>query len=187
MRKILVVIDMQNDFIDGTLGSQEAVSIVPNVIEKIQAYQQDGNDVYFTQDTHMEDYLQTQEGKNLPVLHCIKGTTGWALHSSINQLAEKIQAGKKHPIIFEKGIFGGENLAQVLRNLIDEPSTTEIELIGLCTDICVLSNAILFKTYLPEVLIKVDAACCAGVTPTTHHNALEAMKMCQIQVMNEKL
>lgn len=187
MRKILVVIDMQNDFIDGALGSQEAINIVPNVIEKIQTYQQEGNAIYFTQDTHKEDYLQTQEGKNLPVLHCIKGTTGWNLHASINELAEKIQADKKEPVIFEKGIFGGENLAQVLRNLIDEPSETEIELIGLCTDICVLSNAILFKTYLPEVLIKVDAACCAGVTPTTHHNALEAMKMCQIQVINENL
>lgn len=185
MEKILVVVDMQNDFIDGTLGTQEAVSIVPNVIHKIKAYQKENNPIYFTKDTHTQDYLQTQEGKNLPVVHCIKGTKGWELQSQIGALAEKIQKGASHPIIFEKGIFGGEELVKTLREVINKPSQTEIELVGLCTDICVLSNAILLKTYIPEAVIQVDAACCAGVTPKTHNNALKAMKMCQIQVKNE--
>ena len=174
MKKILVVVDMQNDFIDGSLGTKEAVAIVPKVVEKIKAYKANRDAVYFTQDTHDANYLETQEGRNLPVPHCIKGTKGWALQPEIQALAENI---------FEKGIFGGEELAQTLRNMIEDPSQVEIELVGLCTDICVLSNAILLKTYMPEALIKVDAACCAGVTPQSHNNALEAMKMCHIQII----
>lgn len=174
---------MQNDFIDGTLGTAEAVQIVPHVVEKIKEYQAHGDSIYFTKDTHTEDYLNTQEGKNLPVAHCIKGTKGWALQPEVEQLAKAITSKEDGTCIFEKGIFGGEELAKTLRFSIEGQSDVEIELIGLCTDICVLSNAILFKTYMPEAVIKVDAKGCAGVTPMSHQNALEAMKMCQIQIV----
>lgn len=183
MRKILVVVDMQNDFITGSLGTAEAVAIVPKVVEKIKAYQEAGETVYFTKDTHSEDYLETQEGRNLPVPHCIKGTKGWELASEIQALEEELQRVSEEIITYEKGIFGGETLANTIRSQIEDESEVEIELVGLCTDICVLSNAILLKTYIPEVVIKVDASCCAGVTPASHINALEAMKMCQIQIV----
>lgn len=183
MKQILVVVDMQNDFIDGALGTEEAVQIVPCVIDKIKNYKEQGNPIYFTKDTHEEDYLDTQEGRNLPVSHCIRNTKGWELHPQIQVLREELQNTVNQPIVFEKGIFGSEALAQTLRKSIIDTSQTEIELVGLCTDICVLSNAILLKTYMPEVTIKVDEACCAGVTPDSHKNALEAMKMCQIQIV----
>lgn len=183
MERILVVIDMQNDFIDGALGTREALQIVPCVIDKIKNYKEQGNPIYFTMDTHEENYLDTQEGRNLPVSHCIRNTNGWELHPQIRALSEELQGAVNQPIVFEKGIFGSEVLAQTLRNSITDTSQVEIELVGLCTDICVLSNAILLKTYMPEVTIKVDAACCAGVTPNSHKNALEAMKMCQIQII----
>lgn len=183
MEQILVVVDMQNDFIDGALGTKEAVQIVPYVVDKIKAYKDQGNPIYFTKDTHEEDYLDTQEGRNLPVQHCIRGTKGWELHPQIEALSEELQSTSDNPIIFEKGIFGAEVLAQTLREDIKDPSQTEIELVGLCTDICVISNAILLKTYMPEVIVKVDGACCSGVTPQSHENALEAMKMCQIQII----
>ncbi|MEG0846149.1 MAG: isochorismatase family cysteine hydrolase [Niameybacter sp.] len=182
MKKILVVVDMQKDFIDGALGTPEAVAIVPHVVKKIKTYQEAGDAIYFTLDTHNEDYLNTQEGKNLPVPHCIKGTKGWALHPDIAALARVLQGHTATPITFEKGIFGGEELAHKLRDEIQGLENVEIELVGLCTDICVLSNAILFKTYMPEACIKVDGAGCAGVTPQSHTNALDAMKMCQIQI-----
>lgn len=185
MKKILVVVDMQNDFVDGALGTKEAVSIVPKVVDKINAYKEAGYPIYFTQDTHTQDYLETQEGKNLPVAHCIKGTKGWGLQAEIDALAKEVEAQSHKKVIFEKGIFGGEELAQVLREEIEVPRETTIELVGLCTDICVLSNSILFKTYMPEVIIEVDASCCAGVTPESHKNALAAMKMCQIHITNE--
>lgn len=183
MKKVLVVVDMQNDFIDGALGTKEAVSIVPYVIEKIKEYQANGDPIYFTKDTHGEDYLRTQEGKNLPVPHCIKGTKGWALQPDIEALATSLQITSEGSILYEKGIFGGEEFAKTLRESVEDQSKVEIELVGLCTDICVLSNAILLKTYMPEAVIKVDSAGCAGVTPTRHQNALEAMKMCQIQIV----
>lgn len=184
MNRILVVVDMQNDFIDGALGSLEAVHIVPDVVEKIKQYKAQGHLVYFTKDTHEIDYLNTREGHNLPVPHCIRGTKGWELHPQIQALSEDLQSSMSEPIVFEKGIFGSEILATTLRQKIQDPNQTEIELIGLCTDICVISNAILLKTYMPEVVIKVDGTCCAGVTPTSHKNALEAMKMCHIQVIS---
>ena len=183
MEKILVVVDMQNDFIDGALGTKEAVHIVPNVINKIKDYKDKGNTIYFTKDTHEGNYLDTQEGHNLPVPHCIRNTKGWELHPQIEHLSEELQSTLDERIIFEKGIFGAEALAQTLRERIKDASQTEIELVGVCTDICVLSNAILLKTYMPEVVVKVDEACCAGVTPQSHKNALEAMKMCQIQII----
>ncbi len=174
-KRILVVVDMQNDFISGALGTKEAQAIVPKVREKIQNF--DGS-VYFTMDTHGEDYLSTQEGRNLPVEHCVKGTWGWELDPQIDQVRQST------PI--EKNTFGSKGLADVLkaRNTYEEP-LEEIQLIGVCTDICVISNALLLKAYLPEVKLEVDAACCAGVTPESHRRALEAMKACQIQILND--
>lgn len=170
MKKLLVVVDMQKDFIDGALGTSEAQKIVGNVKEKIENY--DG-DVVFTLDTHSEIYLSTQEGKNLPVEHCIKGTSGWELDENLKELAQGRQ-------IFEKPTFGSVELAEY----VVSKEYTEVELIGLCTDICVISNAMLIKAFLPEVKVAVDALCCAGVTPESHNNALSAMAMCQIEIKN---
>lgn len=170
MKELLVVVDMQKDFIDGALGTSEAQKIVGNVKEKIENF--DG-DVVFTLDTHSEIYLSTQEGKNLPVEHCIKGTSGWELDENLKELAQGRQ-------IFEKPTFGSVELAEY----VVSKEYTEVELIGLCTDICVISNAMLIKAFLPEVKVAVDALCCAGVTPESHNNALSAMAMCQIEIKN---
>ena len=174
MRKILIVIDMQNDFIDEALGTKEAVSIVEAVKEKIRSFP--AEDVIATMDTHDEGYMQTQEGKNLPVMHCIKGTDGWKIRPDIAELL----TGAK---IYEKPTFGSTALAADLKDL-SEKEEIELELIGLCTDICVVSNALLLKASMPEVRISVDAACCAGVTPQKHLAALETMRSCQIDVKN---
>lgn len=174
MRKILIVIDMQNDFIDAALGTKEAVSIVENVKEKIRSFPVE--DVIATMDTHGEDYMQTQEGKNLPVMHCIRGTDGWKIRPDIAELL----TGAK---IYEKPTFGSTALAADLKEL-SEKEEIELELVGLCTDICVVSNALLLKAAMPEVEISVDAACCAGVTPQKHLAALETMRSCQIEVKN---
>ena len=170
--RVLVVIDMQNDFIDQALGTKEAVGIVENVAKKIKEF--DGPVVY-TKDTHRENYLDTQEGKNLPVTHCIRGSEGWQISAAL-PVAEDA-------VIFEKPTFGSKELGQYLTDLAKDKDIDEIEVIGLCTDICVISNALLIKAFLPEVKITVDSACCAGVTPKSHENALEAMKMCQINVI----
>jgi len=172
MRKILVVVDMQNDFIDGALGTKEAVRIVDSVIKKIKEY--DIKDIYATRDTHGTDYLSTQEGKNLPVEHCIKGTKGWEIR---NEIAELL----KDAVIVDKPTFGSIELADLLSKA-NEKEELEIELVGLCTDICVVSNALLLKAKMPEVKISVDETCCAGVTVESHKAALETMKMCQISV-----
>lgn len=170
--KVLVVVDMQNDFIDGALGTKEAEGIVDNVIKKIKEY--DPKNIYATRDTHYENYLETSEGKNLPVVHCVKDTHGWMLESRV---AEALSEAK----IIDKPTFGSTDLADMLYARNDK-EPIEIEVIGLCTDICVVSNAILFKAKMPEVEISVDSSCCAGVTPKTHEAALETMKMCQIKV-----
>ena len=174
MRKILIVIDMQNDFIDAALGTREAVAIVDAVKEKIRSYP--AEDVIATMDTHGADYMDTQEGKNLPVPHCIKGSAGWQIRPDIAELL----TGAK---IYEKPTFGSLALARDLK-AIAEKEEIELELIGLCTDICVVSNALLLKAAMPEVKIYVDAACCAGVTPQKHLAALETMRSCQIDVKN---
>ena len=174
MRKILIVIDMQNDFIDAALGTKEAVSIVEAVKEKIRSFP--AEDVIATMDTHDEGYMQTQEGKNLPVMHCIKGTDGWKIRPDIAELLTGAR-------IYEKPTFGSTALAADLKDL-SEKEEIELELIGLCTDICVVSNALLLKASMPEVKISVDAACCAGVTPQKHLAALETMRSCQIDVKN---
>ncbi|MBQ9067256.1 MAG: cysteine hydrolase [Clostridia bacterium] len=175
MRKILVVIDMQNDFINGALGTPEAVAIVPSVVAKIRQY--DPADVYATRDTHTEDYLNTQEGKSLPVPHCIRGTAGWELHPEIAGLIPEDH-------LFDKPSFGSPDLAHFLARHCSGQEVT-IDLIGLCTDICVVSNALLLKAALPEVPLSVDASCCAGVTPQTHRAALTTMKSCQVEITNE--
>lgn len=175
--KYLLVVDMQNDFINGSLGTEEAKAIVAKVIRKVKDYE---GKVIFTKDTHAQDYLNTQEGKNLPVKHCIMGEDGWYLDKELEELAK--QPGRK---IYNKPTFGCVDLAVDLKEENERTPISELELCGLCTDICVISNALLLKAYMPEVPIVVDAACCAGVTPESHRNALEAMKMCQIIIKNE--
>ena len=168
--RILLVIDMQNDFIDGALGTKEAVAIVGNVKAKIEEYRKKGDTVIFTRDTHGEDYMTTQEGKNLPVPHCIKGTEGWEISAELDVGAS---------LIIDKPTFGSKELSEYLSGV---EGLSEVELIGLCTDICVISNAMLIKAFMPEVKVSVDGSCCAGVTPESHSNALDSMKMCQIEV-----
>ncbi len=172
MRRILVVVDMQKDFIDGSLGTANAQAIVDLVAEKMKSY--DKADIYVTRDTHGEDYLQTAEGRKLPVVHCVKGTEGWQLHPQI-----EAQADKAH--IIDKPTFGSVALMEMLREE-NEKEPIAIELVGLCTDICVVSNALLLKAAMPETEILVDKNCCAGVTPETHRAALATMEMCQIQI-----
>lgn len=169
MKRLLVVVDMQKDFIDGSLGTKEAQAIVPAVVKKIEEYKASGDEVVFTFDTHTEDYLNTQEGKRLPVVHCVKGTPGWELDQALPGFG-----GKR----FEKVTFGSRELGE----WAVQQGFDSIELVGLCTDICVISNALLLKAFLPETAVSVDASCCAGVTPQSHKNALEAMKVCQIEV-----
>ncbi len=184
MKKILVVVDMQNDFIDGVLGTKEAQNIVQNVVQKIKKYMQDGETIYFTKDTHTTNYLNTQEGKRLPVQHCIRNTSGWELQPEIKLLASEIQKDSLQPIIFEKPSFGSEVLPTTIKNSIQEDEDVCIEVVGLCTDICVISNVVILKAFLPEATVKVDALCCAGVTPESHKNALSAMKMVQVDIIN---
>ena len=169
--KILVVVDMQRDFIDGALGTPEAVSIVPYVKQVIERF--DGK-VFFTRDTHFANYMDTQEGKNLPVEHCIKDTPGWEIHPDLESL-RKTDA-------IDKLTFGSSELPKILAR---KENIESITFIGLCTDICVISNAMVTKAFFPEIPLIVDARACAGVTPQSHKNALEAMKMCQIAVVNE--
>lgn len=169
--KVLAVIDMQNDFIDGALGTKEAVQIVGDVKKKVDGYLAAGDVVIYTRDTHTEGYLDTQEGKNLPVVHCVKGTAGW-------EISDKVYVKGCH--VIDKPSFGSFELADYVAGL---EGVETIELIGLCTDICVISNAMILKAKLPEIPISVDPSCCAGVTLQSHENALAAMKMCQIQVI----
>ena len=172
MRKLLAVIDMQNDFIDGSLGTKEAVSIVPKVKECVEESTKKKYDVIFTRDTHYSDYLSTKEGKNLPVEHCIINTEGW-------QICKELIGYTNDKNVFDKPTFGSIEFM----NYVKENNDDESVLVGLCTDICVISNAMLFKAALPEADIKVVANACAGVTVDSHNNALEAMKMCQIEVI----
>ena len=173
MKKLLLVIDMQNDFIDGALGTKEAEAIVPNVVKRIQEFE---GDVLYTRDTHSEDYMETQEGKNLPVPHCIKGTPGWELCPELKALRD---AG--HSPVLDKLAFGAKDLPAYLETRYPR-GLESVELIGLCTDICVISNAMVLKAFFPELPVSVTASCCAGVTPESHENALNAMKMCQIAI-----
>lgn len=175
MKRFLIVVDMQRDFIDGVLGTREAEAIVPNVVKKMREF--DG-EILLTLDTHGKDYADTQEGRMLPVAHCVKGTPGWDLHDEVAQAAAEAEA-----IPFEKNTFGSQRLARYLVARSWEEPIEEIVLVGLCTDICVISNAMTIKAFLPEVPVTVDASCCAGVNPVDHENALDAMEQCQIQVV----
>lgn len=166
MKKTLIVVDMQNDFIDMALGTPEAVAIVPAVKAKIQAYAQAGHEIIYTRDTHEENYLDTPEGKKLPVPHCIRGTKGWEIADGLYVPGSKI---------IDKPNFGWPHW--------DRENLEDVELIGLCTDICVVSNALIIKTAFPNALVKVDKTCCAGVTPATHQAALSTMSMCQIDII----
>lgn len=170
--KVLVVVDVQNDFITGSLGTKEAEKIMPNVVAKIKLWE---GELYLTQDTHKVNYLSTQEGKFLPIEHCIALTDGWKLHDDIKEICGPIPT-------FTKNTFGCTSLVDTLKRLERAEDIEEIQLIGLCTDVCVLSNAILLKTFFPEVPIVVDANCCAGTTRENHEKALDIMKGCQIIV-----
>jgi nicotinamidase-related amidase len=172
----LVVVDMQNDFVDGSLGSREAEAIIPKVAERIRSF---SGQVLFTSDSHGENYLDTPEGRNLPVPHCIVGTEGWRLHPEIEELRNEADS-----MMFEKPTFGCRLLAEYLYQYdrTDGQSVRSVTLVGLCTDICVISNALLLKAFLPEAGIIVDASCCAGSTPEKHKIALEAMRTCQVIV-----
>ena len=171
MSKVLIVVDMQNDFIDGALGTKEAVAIVPYVKEVIENFE---GKVFFTRDTHFDGYLETQEGKNLPVPHCIKDTEGWQIRAELEAL--------RTTEAIDKLTFGSKDLVDVLAK---EENIEEITFVGLCTDICVISNVMVVKAFYPEIPLVVDAKGCAGVTVQSHLNALEAMKMCQVKVINE--
>lgn len=186
MKKILVVVDMQNDFISGALGTKEALAVVEKAAAAIEQFE---GSIYVTMDTHQSNYLETAEGKKLPVVHCVKGTNGWLLHDRIMTAL----SGKVYQTI-EKGTFGSTVLAEKIREANDreagmgnrsgevEKTDLEIECFGLCTDICVISNVLLLKANFPEARITVRADCCAGVTPGTHEAALKTMEMCQIEV-----
>lgn len=176
MENILIVVDMQNDFVDGALGTKEAQGIVDRVAGKISGFE---GRIFATLDTHGKDYLDTAEGRKLPVPHCIRDTEGWRLNEKVQQAL----TGKEYRII-EKPTFGSLELAEELRR-IQEKEEIRVEMVGLCTDICVVSNALLLKANFPETGIAVDASCCAGVTPDTHRAALETMRMCQIDITGE--
>ena len=165
MRKTLIVVDMQKDFIDGALGTKEAVAIVDNVKRKIEAYRANGDEIIFTRDTHQAEYLSTNEGKYLPVPHCIEGTDGW-------QIFEGLEV--PGALYINKPNFGYTGWTDF--------QLEEVELVGLCTDICVVSNALILKAVFPEIKVSVDASCCAGVTPESHEAALTTMRMCQVEV-----
>lgn len=174
MKNILIVVDMQKDFIYGSLGNEQTKEIVPAVVKKMNEFQ---GEILFTKDTHEINYLKTQEGKNLPVEHCITHTEGWELIDELNEFQKK-----RNHAVYEKGTFGSTSLAEDLVRINQNQGIASIELIGVCTDICVVSNALLIKAFLPEVLIRVDSSCCAGVTPQKHTAALETMRSCQINV-----
>ncbi len=173
MKKILIVVDMQNDFVDGALGTKEAVAIVDNVVNKIDNFE---GEVIVTMDTHFENYMDTSEGKKLPVPHCIKPTEGWQINAKVLEALTK-----KNYRAVEKLTFGSTELVDIIREMAKEEEL-ELELLGLCTDICVVSNALLLKANFPEMRIRVDASCSAGVTPESHDAALLTMKMCQIDI-----
>ncbi len=168
MKRTLIVVDMQNDFVNGALGTKEAQAIVPNVKKKIEEYKSRGDEIIFTRDTHFSNYLDTNEGKHLPVKHCIMNTDGWQIVDGLDD---------SECIHIHKEAFGWKHW--------NDLDLEEVELVGLCTDICVVSNALILKAQFPEINITVDAGCCAGVTPETHKAALTTMKMCQINIIGE--
>ena len=192
MKKVLIVVDMQNDFITGVLGTEEAKAITPKVAQYIRDHADKDTVLFFTRDTHDADYLNTQEGKKLPVPHCLKDTYGWELAPEMEEAIYDTR-GKYFDFdtyfpyvgdhIINKSTFGSIDLQNVLYVLDEEDDIKEITLLGVCTDICVISNAMLTKATLPEATVKVVADCCAGVSPESHQRALDAMKMLQIEII----
>lgn len=189
--KIIVIVDMQNDFVTGVLGTPEARAIVPTMVERLRELNAGDNLIMFTKDTHYADYMDTQEGKNLPVPHCIEGTPGWSI---VKDISSVVDYGSNFCFYSAKDImksrvlkntFGSIRLAEIIKSLLPDNPIDEVILMGVCTDICVVSNAMLIKAFCPEVQVTVDASCCAGVTPERHLAALETMKSCQIKVINE--
>lgn len=174
MNKYLIVVDMQNDFVTGSLGTDEAKSIVSNVVEKVKNFK---GKVIFTQDTHEKNYLNTQEGKILPIEHCINKTSGWDIIDPLKEIIDN-----KEYSVYTKGSFGSIELAEYIKNKYNSNEIDSVELIGLCTDICVISNALIIKALSPEIPIYLDSSCCAGVTPDKHEAALKTMESCQIIV-----
>ena len=179
MRNILIVVDMQKDFVTGALASAEAQAILPKVKEKIEVYDRAGKEIIFTRDTHGEDYMQTNEGKHLPVPHCIKGTDGWQICA---ELTDGITSEYK---TVDKPTFGFLGWKDVLASETADGSDLDIEMIGVCTDICVVSNTLILKALYPEATVRVDAGCCAGVTPEAHTAALLTMRACQVDVTDK--
>ena len=175
-KKILVVVDMQNDFCSegGSLSNPETIAIVPKVVNKIKEYAQAGWCIYATQDTHSKNYLNTQEGQKLPVPHCIRDSWGWKLNDEVEKALDE-----NENVIWIKNVFGSISLAEIIESFY---SPVEIEYIGVCTDICVISNALIYKSISKEAIVKVDSSCCAGTTPERHNAALEVMKSCQVEV-----
>lgn len=172
MKRLYVVVDMQKDFIDGSLGTREAQEMLPRMVDRLKEIQaRKDTDIIFTMDTHGSDYLETQEGKNLPVQHCIKGTDGWQIAAALQVFAERAVA------IVEKPSFGYIGWQDIGKGY------DEITMGGLCTDICVISNAMLLKAFFPEIRLRIDSTCCAGVTAESHNNALQSMKMCQMDII----
>ncbi len=184
MKKMLVIVDLQKDFVDGALGTSEAVAIVGKVAEKIAAYAADPDGILIaTLDTHTPDYMNTSEGKHLPVPHCIKETDGWQLDARVTAALTLAATAGKTCHMLEKPTFGSTELSALVEKLAVGEDFT-IELCGLCTDICVVSNALLLKAHFPEAPISVDAAASAGVTVDSHNAALDTMAMCQIEIRN---
>ena len=170
MKKLLIVVDMQNDFLTGSLANAEAERVIANVKQKLEKARAESVEVVFTRDTHFENYLSTQEGKNLPVPHCIKGTWGWQIADGLYRCGERV---------FDKPVFGSVELA----NFVKEGGYDDVEVVGVCTDICVVSNVLLIKAYCPETVVRVDGSCCAGVTVESHECALKTMSACQVTVL----
>jgi len=177
MKKVLVVVDMQNDFVDGTLGTKEAVAIIPNVVKKINEF--DGDEIYVTYDTHFENYLNTLEGQKLPIIHCIEGSYGHELNSEVKNALRN----KRYTDVTKAG-FGSFSITRGLKDRYPGEEM-EFELVGLCTDVCVVSNALIIRAGYPNAKITVDASCCAGITPESHRAALITMNCCQVDIIND--
>lgn len=185
MRKALVVIDMQNDFVTGVFKNEAAIKIVPNVVDKVKTALEEGKTIFFTRDTHDENYADTEEGRNLPIPHCIKNSKGWALIPELKfafdtEYLKTLKNG--HTVyVIDKSAFGSDELGRKMGFI----GYDVVEFIGVCTDICVISNAVVVKTFIPNAHIIVDASCCAGTTEQRHKTAIEAMKVLQIEVRGE--
>ena len=183
-KKILVIVDMQNDFVTGSLANKEAENVVPRIVEKLQKHGKEYSSILVTLDTHNKNYLGTFEGKNLPVEHCVKGTEGHKIVQDIFDVLQQLKKDKVFVKMFQKGTFVSNKLATYLSVTTD--NNCEIEIIGVCTDICVVSNALSIRATLPSTVISVDASCCAGTSVKAHEAALKVMNSCQVKITNRR-